>query len=218
MKVFKKIALSFALVLAICLPSVLLAACGNKEKLSLVQTFKTEYYVGQDLDITGGILKYVDEEGKSVNVGLQESMVSVFSTEKPGSKKMVITYEDETLLVDYIVKPWDVQENVYYSDSEQQLGEGAHVFVKFDPALNKVTTVTTLTNPFDPEEEKSETSSQMTKGYDDDGNIYYVFQYAISLDGQTTTNVTYKITNITKDSFKMDLGGIQSMTFTIYNN
>ena len=76
MKTFKKITLAFALVLAICLPTILLTACGDggKEKLSLVQTFKTEYYVGENLDVSNGILKYIDQEGKSTRVELQENM------------------------------------------------------------------------------------------------------------------------------------------------
>lgn len=219
MKIFKKIALAFALVLAVCLPAVLMAACGEQDKLSIVQTFKTEYMVGEELDVSGGIIKYIDEEGNAKHVELQESMISVFSTEKPGNKTMMITYENETLAVKYVVKPWDVQNNVYYSDATPgQEEKPVLLFLSFNKAQNKVTMFNALsTNEPDLVPENEKQTFQMTKDYDEDGNIVYRFVVSIQQGDSPSTNVTYTISNITKNSLKMSVPGAE-LTLTIYES
>ncbi len=214
MKIFKKIVLTFALVLAICLPTVLLSACGGEKKLSLVQKFKTEYYVGETLDVSAGILKYIDADGKATNFAVEEDMVSVFSTEKPGNRKLLITYKEETLTVDYTVKPWDVQNNVYYSDVENSDEPSLALYMCFNKDQNKVIMFNSETAPeLTPEAQRK--SFSMTKSFDEDGNIIYKIEVQVVQGDESSTSVTYTISNITKDSFKLSIPGF-SRTMTIH--
>lgn len=210
MRVFKKIAIAFALVLAICLPTILLAACDNgaKNKLSLEQAFKTEYYVGEELDVSGGILEYIDENGQATSVELLESMVSVFSTEKPGNRKLLITYKNGTLTINYTVKPWDVQDNEYYYDANTKL------VLSFNRAQNEVIMFSAPDGDPDsvPEEQKKNGAFQMKKDFDQDGNIIYTYQVPTGRDDE---NATYTIFNITKESIKVSAAN-QEVTLKIY--
>lgn len=92
----------------------LLTACGSnsvppikedvaKDEISIYSSFDTEYYVGQDLDVSGGIINYT-KDGKTIQVSVTEDMVTGFTSEKAGSRQMVISYEGFTLVVAYEVK------------------------------------------------------------------------------------------------------------------
>lgn len=113
----KKIALicSFVFVFA---ATILFTGCNKDlEDLQIHTGFKTEYFVGESLDLTNGKLIYTDKEGKETIVSIKESMISSFSTATAGSREMVITYNNKTLLYSYTVAeaPADVQVgDLYY--------------------------------------------------------------------------------------------------------
>lgn len=49
--------------MVLCCFSVLLVGCSKTNaKIEIASQFKTTYYVGEELDVVGGILKYTDEK------------------------------------------------------------------------------------------------------------------------------------------------------------
>lgn len=129
MKKLFSILACFALILA---GAGLLMACGEKPAgIRLNSTFKTEYYVGEDLDVTGGIIDYT-KNGETIQIAIEKSMVTGFQKETAGTWNLVITYVDEvstktyTLTVPYIIKqipdyPLDTTGVVKYK-ATQKLG------------------------------------------------------------------------------------------------
>ena len=189
MKRLKKTFIVFALIFVLCACPAILFACQKSPKLELVQSFKTTYYVGEKLDLIGGIIKYTDEDGEATTIAIREDMVTVFSTEKPGNRKLIITYRDKTCLVDYTVLPYDVKENVYYWDGE-------HDFFSFDKTKS-IFKYFYIDNPshynFSEGFPEPEMTMPITKGFDEDGNIVYT-----AFNGDVKF---CEINNITKDSF-----------------
>lgn len=126
----------------------LLTACGGgngntpgestqKDGLSIHTNFDTTYYVGQDLDVTGGILNYT-KDGKTTQIAVTESMISGFITKKAGNRNMIVTYEGETLLINYTVnelptKPDVSTSKVYKSNiiENPTTGKGECLYVRF---------------------------------------------------------------------------------------
>ena len=216
MNKFKKILLTFALVATICLSSLVLFACNEKTNtIEIAKSFKTTYFVGEDLDVTGGTIKYYDKDGKVTTVDIQENMVSMFDNEKPGKRKLKITYEDKTLMVNYTIKPWDVQDGYYANKSKTEASDqDLLTFLLFDTAQSKVS----LFNAYKTDnltEETQKLTCQMTKSYDDNGFIIYTFRVPV-YEGPNVTYATYTISEITKDSLKMSAVG-QDLTLKVYN-
>ena len=83
MKKFSKIFLAIALIMISAL-SFALVGCGEKESvtkgISLYTNFKTEYVVGEELDLINGKIEYTDENGNKILVAITEDMISSFST------------------------------------------------------------------------------------------------------------------------------------------
>lgn len=126
----------------------LLTACGGgngntpgentqKDGLSIHTNFDTTYYVGQDLDVTGGILNYT-KDGKTTQIAVTESMISGFITKKAGNRNMIVTYEGETLLINYTVNELPTKPNVSTSKvykssiiANPTTGKGEYAYVRF---------------------------------------------------------------------------------------
>lgn len=108
MKKLSKIFLALALVLVFAVPFVF-AGCENgasnakEEGIKIHTTFKTEYEVGEDLDVTNGKLVYTDTKGKETVVAITADMITSFSTATVGTRQMIVTYQGFTTLVDYEV-------------------------------------------------------------------------------------------------------------------
>lgn len=104
MKKTKNIMVAVLALIVLIIPAFMSGCFGDKKgKLELFNSFKTEYYVGDDLDLTNGKLKYTDKESNVTYVDILESMVSDFNTTTVGSRTLLITYQDLTLEVDYTV-------------------------------------------------------------------------------------------------------------------
>lgn len=107
MKLFSKI---FVVVLALAATLVLFSACAKKVvSISIKKSdmpSKTEYVVGQALDLTGGKITAVvgDEE---VTVSLDDPAISVegYDANKLGEQTVTITYEGKTTEITVNVKP-----------------------------------------------------------------------------------------------------------------
>ena len=212
MKIFKKSLLVIALILTFCSCPIILFSCQKSPKLELVQPFKTTYFVGEKLDIFGGIIKYTDENGEETNIAVSEDMVSIFSTEKPGNRKLIITYLNKTILVDYTVNPYDVQEDVIYWDSQKS---GLHTFISFNKAENVITVFYSEHTSFPEGFPEDKTNMPFSKSFDEDGNIVYSVEYhaTVGEDGI----IKCKVTDITKDSFMLNTLEVAPITFTLYS-
>ena len=75
-----------------------------EEKIEMFSQFKSKYYIGEELNLTGGILLYTDANGKKTYVPIEEDMISGFTNDTYGERNIVITYEDFTMLYPYTVK------------------------------------------------------------------------------------------------------------------
>lgn len=104
MKKYQKIILASALSAGLCLGGVALAGCGEKTPtLEVTTEFKAEYYIGETVDVTGGILTYTDKAGNEKYIAIEDDMITGFTTTTEGERSMIITYEDLTILYPYTV-------------------------------------------------------------------------------------------------------------------
>ena len=134
MKRLGRTILTVALVLVLALP--LFAGCslselfGKKEEIkegiSIYSNFKTEYEIGDELDVTDGKIQYTNEEGKKTIVEITKSMITSFSTETAGSRQMIVTYNGNTITVNYTVyKVYDIEIGaLYYCHPSQMTAMG----------------------------------------------------------------------------------------------
>lgn len=106
--------LKSALCIALCFLcfGAILTGCdlfgGNKNQpiersIEIHTSFKTEYYVGEQLNVSGGILSYKNENGQTSLVAITTDMISGFDSSQLGPKQMILTYNELQLLVDYNV-------------------------------------------------------------------------------------------------------------------
>ncbi len=129
----KKLSKILILPVLILCSMFMLCACGAKEDgLALNSAFKTEYYVGEALDVTGGILDFT-KNGETTQIVIEKSMVLNFSSETAATRNMVIAYTDPesektyTITVKYVVKeipayPLDRTGTVKYKTEGYNLG------------------------------------------------------------------------------------------------
>ncbi len=122
MKKFTKFLILPALILC---SMVTLFACGGKpEGIKIISTFKTEYYVGENLDVTGGIIEYTKDKN-TIHIAIEEEMITGFSSETEGTRNMVLSYIDNqtdqiyTLKIAYTIKaipayPLDANATITY--------------------------------------------------------------------------------------------------------
>ncbi len=162
--------LKFSIIIAFALMLTLfagvLAGCGsgNDDNAQIVvrsDMIKTEYVVGEKLEITGGVLEYV-LNGKTTHIQITKEMISNFSTEKVGSYAMIVTYNGKTTTVGYTVNKGFDLSKIYYSDTISPA-----CWVKFDEQESKMYFVQGLTTaPKNDEEwEQYATVSTFTKHY-----------------------------------------------------
>ena len=102
-----KIFILAAVLICVLIPCVVLFAgcCGgdNVESIKLATEFKTEYTLGEQLDVSGGTLELTYENGETDNIDIEASFVTEFSTTTSGVKTMKITYEGVAIDVEYTV-------------------------------------------------------------------------------------------------------------------
>lgn len=151
MKNLKKIILSVVAFMILVVPAVLMG-CGNdpiEATLEILQEFKTEYYVGEELDVSGGILKYTEEGKTPEYIEIEDDMVSFFYNETAGDKTLVIEYKEESVEVDYkVIEPTRIEnKQVYYMFDNQASGENLYLFY-YDQDLSVWYEGTVLYNEF----------------------------------------------------------------------
>lgn len=143
----KKNLFAFVLAILMFVAPICLAGCSlsdlfgenkNVEGIMLHTAFKTEYDVGEALDVTNGKIQYTNENGKKTIVAIQEDMISGFNTATEGQRGMIVTYKDCTIVVDYTVyKIYDIEIGALYycNPSEMIAAQNAIQGTNYDPNL-----------------------------------------------------------------------------------
>lgn len=125
-------------ILLLMFVSILLAGCyGSEINLKLTSPFnKIEYYLGEELDVNGGVLTYTDENKREKIVVVEENFVTGFDSSTPGNKIMTIVYENETVTVAYVVKNFRLGEylatKMLSSDGEVIQSELPYMSLEFN--------------------------------------------------------------------------------------
>ncbi|MGN1213157.1 MAG: bacterial Ig-like domain-containing protein [Christensenellales bacterium] len=106
MKKANKIILSIALVLILALP-VFAGGCFlfDSEKIEIYTSFKTEYEIGEKLDLTNGKIEYTDANGKKTIVEITTDMITAFNSDTVGNRDLIVTYKGNTITVPYKINP-----------------------------------------------------------------------------------------------------------------
>ena len=215
MKKLNKIAIFMFIALLCCCTSFIFVGCDNGQKLELTQSFKTQYYLNEELDTTNGIIQYTDENGEKTSVEVTNEMVSAFSTETLGTRKMIITYKDYTLEVSYTVNPFDVEVGAYYyAEDMGNFSNYNHAFIKFTSSTKVEFILTNETDIASVNNNNSlKSEGNMIKTYDEDGYIVYT--------ASITDMENVKIYDITENAFtfqgKMQQDEYRTTTFTKVN-
>lgn len=117
--------LGFGLAVCTMVPGVFLGTgCGAQDGI-ILDNFATEYYQGQDLDVSGAVIKYT-KGGKTTDIPLEESMISNFNSDQVGGKKLVVEYKGFTITLDYTVKSIDWSGKYTYTTVTTE-GKGLNV-------------------------------------------------------------------------------------------
>ena len=132
-----KISLLIIFVLALIVGAVVLTLYLNNRKDNASITvksdmIKTEYIIGEELEITGGILDY-DSGKETIQVQITKDMISNFSTEKLGSYSMIVTYKGKTTTVSYTVNKGFSLSKLYYAENITPA-----CWIKFDEQESKM--------------------------------------------------------------------------------
>lgn len=77
-------------------------------KITIASAFKTNYFVGDTIDISGGKITVTYEDNSTSTLPVSALMISGFNTESSGSKIMSITVGDATLEIAYQVNKVEI--------------------------------------------------------------------------------------------------------------
>ena len=102
----KKFSLVLPIIAILAFVMLALAGC-NDTPTGLTwktQFEKSTYYIGETLDVSGGVVNYTDDEGNLIEKEVVPSDVTNFDTTSFGEKEMTVTVDDKTLDFSYTVK------------------------------------------------------------------------------------------------------------------
>ena len=92
--------------IVVCGMTVTFAGCfgfGDFEEYFTVVGLATEYYVGEDLDLSDVKIRHYTEKNKYTTHNLSESMISWDGTSSAGNYVMEVAYNGESISIDYTV-------------------------------------------------------------------------------------------------------------------
>ena len=103
-----------ALALVFC-TTFAIAGCGTMKvtAIDLAQSFKTQYEIGETLDISNGFLRVTYEDDTQKDLSVTESMVSGFHNETVGQKTMILSYKNATKNIPYTITGPSLKEDRY---------------------------------------------------------------------------------------------------------
>lgn len=163
---------------------------------------KTEYYVGDELDLTYSHLKLNYDNGESIFVEIDETMISGFDTQTPGKKTLTVTYDGKTFDYEITVNPIDVSyivleslptKTVYKYTKEYLDVSGGTLFVMY---TNGDTEIVPL-------------EYDMVKGFD--STLLGEQQITVSYHGIETQ---FTVTTVQLDMSGIEIKGLTEKTYT----
>lgn len=197
---------ALALICAFIVPA-LLAGCNNndggKATLSIYQEFTQYYEVGQELDVSGGKVKYTSKNGKEEIVPIVESMISGFTKTTAGTRTMTITYEDAQLSLTY--KVFESVKNGWYR-SATTIDDGFYMYFGFNTNTKTITMFS------------ANTTSPNFSDYENNPQINYtqsITSSGIKLTASNTVETritTYEITVVSQNQFSLYMNAVQNGT------
>lgn len=208
-KIFKSILMPILMIACI----FMISACQppKEDGITLKTEFKTVYYVGEMLDVTGGILSYT-KDGKTVDVILKQNMIDGFSSSTAGTRNMVILYEGYTTTVSYTIREipeFTVNYNTVYSTVAPD--GSSYAYLKFF-VNNYIGMAASLTNL---------SKDQVTFDNINKNTYTKAFingDWVLTWLDPSDSRATYKLENITANSVKLTVihatqGVLDSATF-----
>ena len=150
-----------------------------KASIEIGTTFKTEYVLNEELNLTGGSLVYTSIEGQETVVDLTEELVYGFDSSTKGQKELIVNYEGLTLKVPYTVSNFAfgeytayVQRTIYNEDGriEDLQMESTSTYIIFNEDLT---------------------------GLFYNGNEENAFTYNFDVDGNVTFNTPVQLQEMT---------------------
>lgn len=82
--------------------------------------FKTEYYMGENLDVSGGIIDYTDRNNTTQQIAIYENMVSGFTSATAGTRNLIVTHGSYTCMIPYTVKEaFSVKDSMIYKINDE---------------------------------------------------------------------------------------------------
>lgn len=101
------IILSLMLIVVFLFCGIIFTGCSGQEVeesgIKIESQFKTEYYIGEEIDVSGGIIDYT-ENGKTEKVDITTDMISDFSSQTTGTRPLLITYKNYSITLNYTIK------------------------------------------------------------------------------------------------------------------
>lgn len=183
-------------VIAIAVPALNIIKKSN-DGISINTSFKTEYYMGEKLDLTGGTLNYT-KDGNTKQVNITSDMVNGFTSVSSGTRTLVISYQGFTCTVPYtIIYVRCVQDNeVYQGKGTTSFFGGSALSFIFKDNCSKMIIGRTEDGS------KATDVSQIEYSYNEEWRLTekYVYegQYVLKYEYGTIKSF---ITNITEDGF-----------------
>ncbi len=102
-KTKSKSIIAFTLLSLMVLVMSFMAGCSGGAKIELSSKIQTDYFLNDNLNVTGGQITYTNEEGKVSIVDLDKNFVTGFDTSTYGQKEFTIVYEGVSTKVKYNV-------------------------------------------------------------------------------------------------------------------
>ena len=93
----------FASIMLLCSMLLLTACGGTSPTLKVESSFKTDYFLNEELSTAGGVFVYTDGDGKSTYINASETNIVGFDSSTSGEKKLYVSYQDATVEVPYNV-------------------------------------------------------------------------------------------------------------------
>ena len=93
--------------------------------ISIKSPIKTEYFIGDDLDVTGGVITAHYEDGRAVDVEMTVDMITGFDSTTAGKKTLTVTYEGNTAHFDIEVLAAEPGQYIIASDEHVNAPESA---------------------------------------------------------------------------------------------
>lgn len=163
-------------------------------KLTILGSYKTEYFIGETLDIIGKQMRVEYNSGKTEFVTVIDSYISGFDRFSTGSQTVVVSYNGGSTSYGVVVKQESVIEatidysysTIYYTGEKLDI-LGEDLLVKYDSGRTETVVITSdMVSGFNTAEPGTQTVKVTYKGF--------VVSYVISMIELKITNLTFPFT------------------------